>query len=608
MPRILATLMFLLLAGAANAQVGSSTPSTFLPALLGTPTPDVSQQPAPTTQLPAQMPPQVTPQLNAPIFPAPAGQTQAPSATPPAPTSNPPAAAAPAPVVAPAPGAQPFNYGVNINSSVFGAKMFTGNFLQSTSSLFNPEHVISIGDQLQVRLWGAYQLDMLVMVDAQGNVFLPQVGPVRAAGVANRDLQKVLDEAIRRTFRANVFSYISLAAAQPVRVFVTGFVNRPGMYQGTSTDSVLRYLDQAGGIDPDRGSFLDVKVLRGSLVRGTFNLYDFLLKGTLPAVQLGDGDVVVVAPRKPTFIVIGLAENTYRFEFADSNIAMSRLIELGRPFPSATHMRVTRNTGVIQNTEYYPISDNAKVQLVNGDQVEFTADKRPGTISVRVQGEHLTPQEYVVPYGSRLGEVMKQIKFSDRSDVENIQLFRQSVQTREAALLQNALNGLEKSVLTARSGTQEEAQLRTSEANLVLNWTARARNIQPLGQVVIAQSAQRDDLLLENSDVINIPVKDGLVLTHGELLFPNAIAYDPRYVVDDYIKRSGGYTQTADSSRIVIAHRDGSYSGSADNEKIRPGDNILVLQKVETKTRQFWKDVTQIMFQIAVSAGIVFGL
>jgi len=603
MPRILVTLIFLLLAPAAIGQLGGGA---GLPALLRSPATTPSTSTPETSQLPAQVPPQVAPQLNAPIFPAPAGPPQTPAATPGSPV--PPAAVPPAAAAPATPAAQPFDYGINVKSNVFGAKMFAGNFLQSTASLFNPDHVIAIGDQLQVRLWGAYQLDTLVLVDAQGNIFLPQVGPIRIAGVANRDLQKVLDESIRRTFRANVFSYISLAAAQPVRVFVTGFVNRPGMYQGTSTDSVLRYLDQAGGIDPDRGSFLDIKVLRGTLVRGTFNLYNFLLKGTLPAVQLGDGDVIVVGPRKPTFIVIGLAENTNRFEFAESNIAMSSLIELGRPYPSATHMRVTRNTGVVLNTEYYPLSDTAKVQLVNGDQVEFTADKRPGTIAIRVQGEHLTPHEYVVSYGSRLGDVMKQIEFSERSDVENLQLFRLTVQQRQKVLLDNALRSLEQSVLTARSGTNEEAQMRTTEANLVLNWTARARTVEPLGQVVIAQSNQRNDLLLENGDVINIPVKDGLVLTQGEVLFPNAVAYDSGYTIDDYIKRSGGYTQTADSSRIVIAHRDGSFSGSADNEKIRPGDNILVLQKVETHTRSFWKDIVQIMFQIAVSAGIVFGL
>ena len=42
--------------------------------------------------------------------------------------------------------------------------------------------------------------------------------------------------------------YASLAAAQPVRIFVSGFVRRPGLYGGTSLASLLHYLDQAGGV------------------------------------------------------------------------------------------------------------------------------------------------------------------------------------------------------------------------------------------------------------------------------------------------------------------------------------------------------------------------
>jgi protein involved in polysaccharide export with SLBB domain len=134
------------------------------------------------------------------------------------------------------------------------------------------------------------------LFDPQGNIFLPQVGPIKVLGIANKNLQQQVEAAVRRVFRANVYSYASLAAAQPVRIFVGGNVMRPGLYNGTSMDSLLNYLDQAGGIDPERGSFLTVQVKRGSSVRATFNLYDFLLKGQLPLLQLNDGDVIFVPP------------------------------------------------------------------------------------------------------------------------------------------------------------------------------------------------------------------------------------------------------------------------------------------------------------------------
>ncbi|OGA74828.1 MAG: polysialic acid transporter [Betaproteobacteria bacterium RIFCSPLOWO2_12_FULL_65_14] len=589
MLRKIAGVSLLLAATAASAQFGNISPW---------PGSQSGAAPQETPQVPAQVSPQVTPQA-APIFPArPAAQPA------PVPSSIP----APAPAEGPVPGAQPFDYSLNLKSEVFGAHLFTGAFTRGAGSVFNPNHVIAIGDQVQVRLYGAFEYDAVLIVDPQGNVFVPRVGPVRVAGIPNSELQSTLEQSLRRTFRSNVHSYATLAAAQPVRVFVTGFVHRPGMYQGTSSDSVLRYLDQAGGIDPDRGSFLEVQLRRGSQTRATFNLYDFLLTGALPSVQLGDGDAVVVAPRKSTYRVTGLAQNAKRFEFAGTSIDLGRLVALARPQPQATHVRIKRNTGVVSNTEYYAISEAVRLELTDGDEVQFTADKRPGTISVRVEGEHQSAQEYVLPYGSRLGDLVKRIEFSERSDPANIQLYRLSVKERQKTLLQASLKSIESSVLTARSGTGEEAQLRKQEADLILNWVARARGVEPLGQVLVAQAPTRADLLLENGDILRVPVKDGLVLVHGEVLFPNAVAYEERYGAGDYIKRAGGYSQNADTSRIIIAHRDGSFEEGQDSSKVRAGDDVLVLPRVDTKSRQFWKDITQIIFQIAVSAKVILGL
>ncbi|MEP6588753.1 MAG: polysaccharide biosynthesis/export family protein [Polaromonas sp.] len=515
---------------------------------------------------------------------------------------------------------QLLDYSANLNSDVFGANLFTGAFARQGTTQFNPDYAITVGDQIQVRLWGAFNFDAALTVDPKGNIFLPNAGPVQVMGVRNKELQHLVESAVGKVFRSNVSSYASLAAAQPVRVFVGGFVNRPGLYSGTSMDSLLHYLDQAGGIDPERGSFLAVQVKRGQQVRATANLYDFLLNGTMPLVQLADGDVIFVAPRQNTVKVSGLAANAKRFEFTDSARSVADLIQTAKPRATATHVRVVRNTGSVKNTEYYPLADAAQVALQNGDELEFTSDKKPGTITVRVEGEHLSAQEYVLPYGVRMAELIRNIQFSERSDQASLQLFRQSVKERQKQMLQTSLKSLEAAALTARSGTSDEARLRKEEAELLLQWVDRAKKIEPSGQVVIAQAETRNDLLLENGDVIRVPILDGLVLVSGEVLFPNAIVFDKMLSLDDYIRRGGGYTQNADSARIIVARRDGSYTEAGgdkgffslgngnSNTAVRAGDEILVLPKIDVKSRQIWKDMTQIIYQIAVSAKVVLGL
>lgn len=507
---------------------------------------------------------------------------------------------------------------VATTSDTFGANLFTGAFTRSGPIQFNPDYAISVGDSVQVRLWGAFNFDAPLVVDPKGNIFLPHVGPVQILGVKNQDLQRIVDAAVGSIFKSSVYSYASLAAAQPVRVFVSGFVNRPGMYAGTSMDSLLHYLDQAGGIDTERGSFLDVQVKRGSQIRAKVSLYEFLLNGMTPSVQLADGDVILVGPRQNTLRVVGLAENAKRFEFSSTSQTLKEVVVLAKPLAQATHARVTRNTGIQKNIEYYPLDGVTDLTLTNGDEVEFTADKKPGTITVRVEGEHQSPQEYVLPYGTRMGELLSRIEFSERSDATSLQLFRQSVKERQRLALHTALKSLETAALTARSGTSDEARLRAEEASLILQWVDRARVIEPRGQVLIAESKQRDDLLLENGDLIRVPIRDGLVLVNGEVLFPNAITHDRRLKLEDYIKRAGGYTQTADSARVIIARRDGSFAETNDEggflksikttPSVMAGDEILVLPKIEVKSRQIWKDMTQIIFQIAVSARVVIGL
>lgn len=511
---------------------------------------------------------------------------------------------------------QSTDYAFNLNSDVFGANLFTGAFAKQGAQQFNPDYLVAIGDQVQVKLWGAFDFDQQLVVDPKGNIFLPYVGPVKVLGVRNQDLQTQVSAAVSQQFKSNVKSYASLAAAQPVRIYVGGFVNRPGLYNGTSMDSLLHYLDQAGGIDVRRGSFLNVQVKRGKNIRSKVNLYDFLLNGVMPIVQLADGDVIFVSPRQNVVQVSGIADNPKLFEFNEESQTVEDLVKIARPQASATHVRITRNTGIVKNVEYFPIENSANIKLENGDAIEFTADKRPGTITVRVQGEHQSQQEYVLPYGSKIRDVLSNIQFTDRSEKESVQLYRTSVKLRQKQQLQTSLRTLESTALTARSETDGEAAIRKADAELILQWINVAKDIEPLGQVAIANNENMNDLLLENGDILNIPTKDGLVLIGGEVLFPNAVAYDKSYALSDYISKAGGYTQNADVSRIIIAKRDGTYFEAEDGSgmfgffktqtPISTGDQILILPKVDVKSRQIVKDIAQILSQLAITARVVF--
>jgi protein involved in polysaccharide export with SLBB domain len=490
---------------------------------------------------------------------------------------------------------------------MFGSQIFSGRFGSEAFSGFNPDYQITVGDRINVRMWGAYNFEAVQAVDAQGNLFIPNVGPVRVLNVRNADLNQHVASQVKRTFRANVGVYASLEGAQPVKIYVTGFVRAPGLYGGLSSDSVLYYLDRAGGIDPDRGSYLEVHVLRGGQPRAKINLYRFLLAGQIEPLQLQDGDTIVVQPRKHTVQVSGEVLNPYIFEFARQQVPATELLAVARPRPGATHMSIVRKVGAERRSEYHPIANAAQVTIEDGDEVTLTSDKYPGTILVRIEGAHLGERTLVLPYGAKLGDAMQRLKPAPQSEVAAVQLFRKSVAVRQKELIETSLRSLETYALTARSATSEEAALRGREAQQILEFIDRARQVEPRGQVILAQAEAARETLLEDGDIIRVPETSNMVMVSGEVIFPNALVYDRNASVETYVQRAGGYNQGADKARVMVVRQDGSVS-QAEGASPQPGDEILVLPKIETKNVELVRGITQIIYQIAVAARIALGL
>lgn len=526
----------------------------------------------------------------------------------PAGTNLPPAVSSPAPrdslvVVQPAPAGR-----------MFGSQLFGGTFRGTLNHGFNPDYVIALGDRIVVRLWGAFNFDGSLVVDPQGNIFLPNVGPVAVAGVKSGDLHAVIESAVRRAFKTNVNAYAALDASQPVKVYVTGFVRQPGLYGGLASDSPVSFLDKAGGVDPDRGSYLDIVVKRGNQVRKQVNLYDFLLKGRLDLVQFQDGDVILVGPRRHTFSVGGEVFNAYDFEFAEPEISLAQALAMAQPKPGATHVSIVRRQGIERRSEYYPLSEAQNVRLQDGDLVNITADRYPGTIQVRIEGAHSGEHAVVLPYGARIKDVLAQIRPNDMSRLDAVQLYRKSVKARQKEMLEVSLRKLEEAALSARSKTMEEATLRGKEAELVLKFVERARQIEPKGQVIL-QALGRDETLLEDGDVIVIPERTSLVMVHGEVLFPTAITWRDGFGIHDYLAAAGGYTHSADTSKVVVIAQNGA-ARLADGRRglfqqeapVLAGDEIIVLPKIETKSLEVTRSITQILSQIAITAKVALGL
>ena len=491
-------------------------------------------------------------------------------------------------------------------NAMFGEQLFQPGTEQTYGVGFNENYEIAIGDRVSLRMWGAYSYVDVQVVDPQGNVFLPNVGPVHVAGVRNADLNQVVQTAISEVYRNNVDVYVTLEASQPVRVFVTGFVRAPGQYPGVSGDSILGFLLRAGGIDPARGSYIDIQLLRGGEQRQSFDLYDFLLEGQLSQVQIQDGDTILVAARHNTVRVSGDIFNPYGFEFEDREISAEDLLGLARPRPGATHVSVVHRVGTRQYSEYHPIDELDGVFLRAGDELSVVTDRTISTILVRVDGAIDSSRMLTLPYGSTLEDALADITPKPEANPESVQLFRPAVAERQREMLELSLRVLEKQALTSRSMTSEEAALRAQEAQQIIRFIDRAREVRPRGQVVLAGRESAMETLLQDGDVLVIPERSNIVMVHGEVTRPTAVAYDSDSTVKDYVELAGGTTQHGDA-RILLLRQDGTF---VENKRARPrpGDEILVLPEVGARNIEIARGISEILFQIAVVARVALDL
>jgi protein involved in polysaccharide export with SLBB domain len=236
-----------------------------------------------------------------------------------------------------------------------------------------------------------------------------------------------------------------------------------------------------------------------------------------------------------------------------------------------------------------------------------TTDRYPGTIQVRIEGAHSGEHAMVLPYGATLKDVLARIKTNPMSRMDAIQIYRKSVADRQREMLLVSLQKLEEATLSARSASVEEAGLRAKESDSIMRFVERAKNLQPKGQIILSE-VERDGTLLQDGDQIMIPERTSLVMVHGEVLFPNAVSWQRDLVPDGYIKKAGGFTQGADTSRVLVIRQNGATMLAENADKITAGDEIIVLPKIETKSIEVARSLTQIIYQIAFSVGVIFGI
>lgn len=259
---------------------------------------------------------------------------------------------------------------------------------------------------------------------------------------------------------------------------------------------------------------------------------------------------------------------------------------------------------------------------------------------VYLSGEFVFPGEYTFEEGERLYSAIERAGgLTDEAYPFGAIFLRESVKRIQRERQLDYISKLEQDILTI-SAMGSETALDESQVSVLQQTLAskkelvqKLKDAEPTGRMVINVP---EILLIPSSDT-NVELRPGdrliigkkpdSVNIMGEVFNPTALLAEKGKTVGDYLHVVGGPTENADDDQIYIVKVDGSVisrqqgkfglfswdnarsrwsMGSFTSIKLDPGDTIIVPRKVITYAwMRTFKDVSQILYQIAITAGVL---
>ena len=308
----------------------------------------------------------------------------------------------------------------------FGAEVFENGTRDSQLIPMDlpagPDYVVGPGDGLSIDLWGGVSQRIYRMVDREGRVSLPEVGPVLVSGKSLAEVQQSLQKDLRSQFR-DVSADVSLSRLRTIRVYEVGDLTSPGAYDISSLSTPLNALFMAGG-PTQKGSMRIVKHYRGNQLVQVVDLYDLLLNGVKSNLQrLENGDSVLVPPIGPQVTVDGMVRRPAVYELKDEKNLASVLELAGGLLPTATlrHIEVQRlvahQSQTMLSFDLPEMDSDSEVtkklesfEIHDGDRIRVFPIAPYNQDSIYVEGHVIRPGRYSYRNGMRVTDVIASYK------------------------------------------------------------------------------------------------------------------------------------------------------------------------------------------------------
>lgn len=111
-----------------------------------------------------------------------------------------------------------------------------------------PDYIIGPDDVLAVVFWRDESMSAEVVVRPDGKISLPLINEISAIGLTPEELRAVVTEAAKAFMTVPPTVSVLVKQINSRKVFITGNVNKPGVYPLNGPMTVLQLISTAGGL------------------------------------------------------------------------------------------------------------------------------------------------------------------------------------------------------------------------------------------------------------------------------------------------------------------------------------------------------------------------
>ena len=407
-----------------------------------------------------------------------------------------------------------------------GKKVFGRDIFNNKSLTFEPvmniatpqNYVLGPGDQLIIDVYGDTQKSEQLTVSPDGDVNVPDYGPVHVAGLSVAAAQSKVANSLGTYYESSDVR-VTVGQTRTILVNVMGEVKAPGTYTLSAFATVFHALYMAGGVS-DLGTLRNIKVYRQGRQISVVDVYEFILNGRLAGnVMLQDNDVVQVGTYESIVDIAGRVKRPMAYELR-KNESLATLLKYSGSFANDAYkksLRVFRKNGRMKSVYNVEEFEMPEFKMLDGDSVEVDSIIDRFENMVEVKGAVFRPGMY------HLGEKVNSVR----------------------SLIETA-DGLTEEAMMSR------AVLRRMKAN-------RTQEVMSVDLKGILEGTAAD-VALENEDVLFIQTlaehQNLRTLTiNGEVIFPGTYEYAEKMTIEDFILQAGGLTDNASTVKVDVARR-----------------------------------------------------